>query len=86
MKKLLISALAAGLMLSACASNNKSEAEPQRPQISVEEAMQQCKQASGETQDRAVFDACMKDKGFLRSAPQAAPADASAPVPAPVKK
>lgn len=64
MKKLLISAIAAGLMLSACSSDKAAPA-PARPQITVNEAIQQCQQSSG-NQDRAVFDACMKDKGFLR--------------------
>ena len=48
------------------------------PSVSVEEAIAQCQQASGANQDRAVFDACMKDKGYQRSAAEGGAA-ASAP-------
>ena len=54
--------------------------EAKTPSVSVEEAIAQCQQASGANQDRAVFDACMKDKGYQRSAAEgAAAAAASAP-------
>ena len=46
MKKLLISTIAAGLMLSACASNKSAEENQAPQQMSVEEAKQQCQQAS----------------------------------------
>lgn len=82
MKTLFISVATAALLLSACSSSKTAEA-PRPAQISVEEAIALCKQSAGETADRAVFDACMKDKGFQRkaSADQANPpaADASAP-------
>ena len=47
--------------------------------------MTQCHQASGENADRAVFDACMKDKGYQRTAESAAsePAASEQPVAAP---
>lgn len=78
MKTLNLSALAAALLLSACAGNKAAEAT--MPKISVEEAISQCKQSGGDQQDRAVFDACMKDKGFLRTNAQpAAPAAEAAP-------
>ncbi|KZC78295.1 putative lipoprotein [Neisseria flavescens] len=69
-------------MLAACSSSKTEEAAA--PRITVEEAMTQCQQASGENADRAVFDACMKDKGYQRTAESAAsePA-ASEPVAAP---
>lgn len=47
MKKLLISTIAAGLMLSACASNKSAEENQAPQQMSVEEAKQQCQQAGG---------------------------------------
>nr|WP_313971175.1 hypothetical protein [uncultured Neisseria sp.] len=81
--KILLIALATGsLMLAACSSSKPEEAAA--PRITVEEAMTQCQQASGENADRAVFDACMKDKGYQRTAESAAsePA-ASEPVAAP---
>jgi hypothetical protein len=85
MKKLLISTIAAGLMLSACASNKSAEENQAPQQMSVEEAKQQCQQAGGAGQDSATFDACMKGKGFERvSVPaQAAPAPTQEAVPAP---
>ncbi|OSI07067.1 Uncharacterised protein [Neisseria animaloris] len=81
MKKVLIAAAFAGLMLSAC-SSSKTEKAPEA-NLTVEQAMQECQQTLGGTQDRAAFDACMKDKGFERPA---ADAGAAAPaVPAPTK-
>lgn len=84
MKTLFMTVAAASLMLGACSHFKKDE--PQAaPQISVEEALAQCKQASDSNTDRAAFDACMKDKGFQRKADaqpsaEAAPAvEASAP-------
>ncbi|OSI13122.1 hypothetical protein [Neisseria canis] len=79
MNKMLIAAISAGLMLSACSSmggKDKAAAKEQAPQASVEQALQECKQTVGETADRAAFDACMKSKGFERPA---------APAPAPAK-
>lgn len=75
MKTLTLSALAAALLLSACAGNKA--AETVAPKLSVEEAISQCTQSGGEKQDRAVFDACMKDKGFQRNNTQAAAPAAS---------
>ena len=82
MKTLLIALATGSLMLVACSSSKTEEAAA--PRITVEEAMTQCQQASGENADRAVFDACMKDKGYQRTAESAAsePA-ASEPVAAP---
>lgn len=82
MKTLLIALATGSLMLAACSSSKTEEAAA--PRITVEEAMTQCQQASGENADRAVFDACMKDKGYQRTAESAAsePA-ASEPVVAP---
>ena len=82
MKTLLIALATGSLMLAACSSSKPEEAAA--PRITVEEAMTQCQQASGENADRAVFDACMKDKGYQRTAESAAsePA-ASEPVAAP---
>lgn len=82
MKTLLIALVTGSLMLAACSSSKPEEAAA--PRITVEEAMTQCQQASGENADRAVFDACMKDKGYQRTAESAAsePA-ASEPVAAP---
>ena len=82
MKTFLIALATGSLMLAACSSSNPEEAAA--PRITVEEAMTQCQQASGENADRAVFDACMKDKGYQRTAESAAsePA-ASEPVAAP---
>ena len=82
MKTLLIALATASLMLAACSSSKPEEAAA--PRITIEEAMTQCQQASGENADRAVFDACMKDKGYQRIAESAAsePA-ASEPVAAP---
>ena len=82
MKTLLIALATGSLMLAACSSSKPKEAAALR--ITVEEAMTQCQQASGENADRAVFDACMKDKGYQRIAESAAsePA-ASEPVAAP---
>ena len=54
------------LMLAACSSSKPEEAAA--PRITIEEAMTQCQQASGENADRAVFDACMKGKGYQRTA------------------
>ena len=69
--KILLIALATGsLMLAACSSSKPEEAAA--PRITVEEAMTQCQQASGENADRAVFDACMKGKGYQRTAESAA--------------
>ena len=73
MKTLLTAVVAASLMLGACASQ-KTEAQPQAQNLSLEEAVSQCKQSLGEnTQDQTALDACMKDKGFERPA-AAAPA------------
>ena len=82
MKTLLIALATGSLMVAACSSSKTEEAAA--PRITVEEAMTQCQQASGENADRAVFDACMKDKGYQRTAESAAsePA-ASEPVAAP---
>ena len=82
MKTLLIALATGSLMLAACSSSKPEEAAA--PRITVEEAMTQCQQASGENADRAVFDVCMKDKGYQRTAESAAsePA-ASEPVAAP---
>ena len=82
MKTLLIALATGSLMLAACSSSKPEEVAA--PRITVEEAMTQCQQASGENADRAVFDACMKDKGYQRTAESAAsePA-ASEPVAAP---
>ncbi|OFR81401.1 hypothetical protein HMPREF2865_03130 [Neisseria sp. HMSC073G10] len=82
MKTLLIALVTGSLMLAACSSSKPEEAAA--PRITVEEAMTQCHQASGENADRAVFDACMKGKGYQRTAESAAsePA-ASEPVAAP---
>lgn len=83
MKKLLATA-AFALILSACSSNSEHKAPQPQPQQganpAVEQALQECQQAVGASQDRAAFDACMKEKGFER--PAQAPADASAPAPA----
>ena len=83
MKTLLIALATGSLMLAACSSSKPAE-EAAAPRVTVEEAMTQCQQASGENADRAVFDACMKDKGYQRTAESAAsePA-ASEPVAAP---
>lgn len=70
MKILLIALATASLMLAACSSSKPEEAAA--PRITVEEAMTQCQQASGENADRAVFDACMKGKGYQRTAESAA--------------
>lgn len=70
MKTLLIALATASLMLAACSSSKPEEAAA--PRITVEEAMTQCQQASGENADRAVFDACMKGKGYQRTAESAA--------------
>ena len=82
MKTLLIALVTGSLILAACSSSKPEEAAA--PRITVEEAMTQCHQASGENADRAVFDACMKGKGYQRTAESAAsePA-ASEPVAAP---
>ncbi|KZC85947.1 putative lipoprotein [Neisseria flavescens] len=71
-------------MLAACSSSKPAE-EAAAPRVTVEEAMTQCQQASGENADRAVFDACMKDKGYQRTAESAAsePAASEQPVAAP---
>ena len=66
MKTLLIALATGSLMLAACSSSKPEEAAA--PRITVEEAMTQCQQASGENADRAVFDACMKGKGYQRTA------------------
>ena len=82
MKTLLIALATGSLMLAACSSSKPEEAAA--PRITVEEAMTQCQQASGENADRAVFDACMKDKGYQRTAESAASEPvASEPVAAP---
>ena len=70
MKTLLIALATGSLMLAACSSSKPEEAAA--PRVTVEEAMTQCQQASGENADRAVFDACMKDKGYQRTAESAA--------------
>ncbi|QEY25942.1 hypothetical protein [Neisseria zalophi] len=78
MKKLLITAAFSGLMLSACSSN--TETTPEVAPMTVDQALQECQASVGDNQDRAVFDACMRDKGFDRAAPAAdAATDASAP-------
>ncbi|MFC3874049.1 hypothetical protein [Neisseria musculi] len=64
MKKVLIAAAFTALALTAC-SSNKDKA-PETANITVEQALQECQQTVGNTQDRAAFDACMKDKGFER--------------------
>ncbi|HHK6022411.1 MULTISPECIES: hypothetical protein [Neisseria] len=87
MKTLLIALATGSLMLVACSSSKPEEAVA--PRITVEEAMTQCQQASGENADRAVFDACMKGKGYQRTAesvasePAASEPAASEPVAAP---
>lgn len=87
MKTLLIALATGSLMLAACSSSKPEEAAA--PRITVEEAMTQCQQASGENADRAVFDACMKGKGYQRTAesaasePAASEPAASEPVAAP---
>ncbi|MCS4533347.1 hypothetical protein [Neisseria montereyensis] len=82
MKKLLITAAFSGLMLSACSSNMTGDTEP-TPAVApmtVDQALQECQASVGDNQDRAVFDACMRDKGFDRAAPTTdAATDASAP-------
>lgn len=80
MKKLLATA-AFALILSACASNSEETA--QQPQAqqgnpAVEQALKECSEAQGASQDRAAFDACMKAKGFERPAQAPAPAPAAA--------
>ena len=70
MKTLLIALATGSLMLAACSSSKPEEAAA--PRITIEEAMTQCQQASGENADRAVFDACMKGKGYQRTAESAA--------------
>jgi len=83
MKTLLIALATGSLMLAACSSSKPAE-EAAAPRVTVEEAMTQCQQASGENADRAVFDACMKDKGYQRTAESAASEPvASEPVAAP---
>lgn len=88
MKTLLIALATGSLMLAACSSSKPAE-EAAAPRVTVEEAMTQCQQASGENADRAVFDACMKDKGYQRTAesaasePAASEPAASEPVAAP---
>lgn len=84
MKTLLIALATSSLMLAACSSSKPAE-EAAAPRVTVEEAMTQCQQASGENADRAVFDACMKDKGYQRTAESAAsePAASEQPVAAP---
>lgn len=71
MKTLLIALATGSLMLAACSSSKPAE-EAAAPRVTVEEAMTQCQQASGENADRAMFDACMKDKGYQRTAESAA--------------
>ena len=71
MKILLTAVVAASLMLGACASK-KAEEQPQAQNLSLEEAVSQCKQSLGDNQDQAALDACMKDKGFERPAAPAA--------------
>ena len=88
MKTLLIALATGSLMLAACSSSKPAE-EAAAPRVTVEEAMTQCQQASGENADRAVFDACMKGKGYQRTAesvasePAASEPAASEPVAAP---
>ncbi|MDK7242170.1 hypothetical protein [Neisseria subflava] len=77
MKTLLIALATGSLMLAACSSSKPEEAAA--PRITVEEAMTQCHQASGENADRAVFDACMKGKGYQRTAESAASEPVAAP-------
>ena len=77
MKTLLIALATGSLMLAACSSSKPEEAAA--PRITVEEAMTQCHQASGENADRAVFDACMKSKGYQRTAESAASEPVAAP-------
>lgn len=77
MKTLLIALVTGSLMLAACSSSKPEEAAA--PRITVEEAMTQCHQASGENADRAVFDACMKGKGYQRTAESAASEPVAAP-------
>lgn len=84
MKTLLIALATGSLMLAACSSSKPAE-EAAAPRVTVEEAMTQCQQASGENADRAVFDACMKGKGYQRTAESATsePAASEQPVAAP---
>lgn len=77
MKTLLIALATGSLMLAACSFSKPEEAAA--PRITVEEAMTQCHQASGENADRAVFDACMKGKGYQRTAESAASEPVAAP-------
>ncbi|KPN74438.1 hypothetical protein [Neisseria sp. 74A18] len=72
MKKLWITAVMAGLMMTACSSNKDKAAVPEA-NLTVEQAIEQCQKTVGANQDQAAMDACMKEKGFER------PADASAP-------
>lgn len=80
MKALFISVATAALLLSACSSSKTAETEAPAaaPQISLEDAIAQCQQSAGQPTDNAAFDACMKDKGFQRSAGAQAPVDAPA--------
>lgn len=78
MKTLLIALATGSLMLAACSSSKPAE-EAAAPRVTVEEAMTQCQQASGENADRAVFDACMKGKGYQRTAESAASEPVAAP-------
>lgn len=66
MKKILTAA-ALALLLAACANKPKIE-DPQPRPATAAEALTQCQAATGEQADRAAFDACMKDKGFRRTA------------------
>ena len=77
MKTLLIALATGSLMLAAWSSSKPEEAAA--PRNTVEEAMTQCHQASGENADRAVFDACMKGKGYQRTAESAASEPVAAP-------
>lgn len=81
MKKLLATT-ALIMMLSACASSDAKQeqqvAQPQSANPAVEQALQECQQTVGASQDRAAFDACMKEKGFEHPTAQQQPAASDA--------
>ncbi|QEY24275.1 hypothetical protein [Neisseria animalis] len=63
--------LALAALLSACASNDHA---PKPRKLTTAEAIAECIKSSGTT-DRALFDACMKDKGYQRKAMPSASAE-----------
>ena len=87
MKKVL-AATAMVLALAACAGKGEQKPQPQGGNAAVEQALQECRtmveanQKTDQAQNQAAFDACMKEKGFVRPAGQqpapAAPASAPA--------